>query len=336
MQHFKKALLVTSAFVLAVLFFTFPFVWGTLHNDAYTDREAREELTGKLDYLIVGASQGLRSLKPSILDETLGCNSYNLCGVLTTFNGREALLNEELERNNIKTVVIEISRDAMGRSAEALEGDMFILSRLSSFCNSVKYFFKNVSISQWDYVYYYYFNMGARNLVHKIKQINVDTVNDKGYIPELQKDVAIAPQDVYEIHNSITMEFDTNLENVNTLERMIAAIQAENAQVYIVVIPLSDHHIWEVENWADFEASLAELSTLLGVKIIDFNLLKSRYKVINDKTSFYDTSHMSDEGATAFSYEYCKIMNLIEEGQNVDDLFYGTYAEMKQDSPYNK
>ena len=158
MQHFKKALLVTSAFILVIALLTFPFVWSTWHNNDYTDREERNSLAGELDYLIVGASQGLRSLKPSIIDEALGCNSYNLSGILTTFNGREALLYEELARNDIKTVVIEISRDTMGRTTKALEGDMFTLPRLSSFDRSLDFLIKNVDVSQWDYVYYHYFN----------------------------------------------------------------------------------------------------------------------------------------------------------------------------------
>ena len=335
MKHFKKAILVTVVFVLITAVISTVSITAYFNNES--DRQVREEFSGELDYLVVGASHGLRAFVPGVMDENLGCSSYNLSGALMTFNGREALLYEELERSEIKTVVFEISYNALTRPISEIEGDLHVVPRLAEAKDRAAYFFNNIDGFHWDLPYSYYFTNGTLSLLKSIRGSAPKSAaqSKKGYSPLNAVDLTLSESEAKEIHNSISNETEINKENLEVLERMLAALEKEGAEVIFAVTPVSNACIWEADNWDTFYSDLKDLSRDYNVKMYDFNLLKNRYELFNDKTSFFDNYHLSDEGAKTFSQEYCKVIKEAEN-KSVDSLFYESYAEMKNDSPYNK
>ena len=72
----------------------------------------------------------------------------------------------------------------------------------------------------------------------------------------------------------------------------------------------------------------------MGCEMYDMNLAKDRYSLYHDDISFYDETHMSMAGAKAFTKALCDIVNKSRTGEDISPLFYKSYNEMKQDSPY--
>ena len=333
MKHFKKALLVTLSFIVIVAVISTVSITAYFNNE--NDRGVRQNLAGELNYLVVGASHGLRAFVPSVMDGELGCSSYNFSGALMTFNGREALLNEELSRNDVKTVVFEISYNALTRPISEIEGDLHVVPRLITAKDRAAYFFNNIDGFSWDLPYSYYFTNGTLSILENLRGSKALKQSKKGYSPLKAVDLTLDDAEIPEIHNSVSNETEINEENLVVLERMLSACEKEGAEVIFAVTPVSNACIWEADNWDVFYKDLKALSEKYNVKAYDFNLLKNRYELFNDKTSFFDNYHLSDEGAKTFSQEYCKIIKEAESA-SVDSLFYESYAEMKKDSPYSK
>ncbi len=335
MRHFKKAILVSLVFIIIAAVISATSI-SVYFNDV-SDRKIRSELAGELDYLIIGASHGLRAFVPSIIDDNLNCSSYNLSGALMTFKGREAILNEELQRNHVKNVIFEISYNALTRPLNEIEGDLHVVPRLNSAKGRVAYFLSNIDVFHWDLPYSYYFTNGTFSLLKKILRPSAQDTQDsnKGYAPLNATDLTLNKSEIQEKYNSNTNETTINKENIVVLEKMIDSCRKAGANVIFVVTPVSDSCIWESSNWDVFYSNLKELSAEYNVKLYDFNLLKARYQLFNDKISFYDNYHLSNDGAKLFSQSYCNIVKMSDK-QAIDSLFYSSYSEMKEDSPYNQ
>ena len=336
MRHFKKAILVSIAFIILVSVPSIICLRSCFQQSE--DRIARDAFAGDLDYLIIGASQGMCAFKSALIDENLGCSSYNLCSNMLTFDGRAALLTEEIQRNNIKTVVIEISYNAFSRSSDSLEGDLYLVPRLLNDKERASYFFKHIDFFHWDLPFSNYVRIGASLFMRSVlkKQHQTPVTNSlKGFSPAQASDLTLSTDEIDELHDTEALDTSINQESVEALERMIDLIRSNGADVIFAVTPLSDAMIWRVENWSDFQSALESLRTKYHVDTYDFNLLKKRYELFHDKASFKDDYHLSKEGAEVFTLEYCRIMKMVETGQSVEDLFYRSYAEMKSDSPYN-
>ena len=110
MHSFKKAMKSSMIFLILLTICTETIVYPYFHSETYhyQDGYVREELQGTLDFLICGASQAQRGISPMILDQKLGCNSYNIASPLMTLHSRYYMLEKELERNPVKTVIIEL------------------------------------------------------------------------------------------------------------------------------------------------------------------------------------------------------------------------------------
>ncbi|MBP9988949.1 MAG: hypothetical protein KBT46_05565, partial [Ruminococcus sp.] len=103
MRDSKKAIFVSIVFVLIISIISCIIITPVFGLN--TDKYLRKKLNGKIDYAIIGASQGLCGFVPQIIDEKLNVYSYNLCGSLITWNGRKALFDEIITNNKLDTLV---------------------------------------------------------------------------------------------------------------------------------------------------------------------------------------------------------------------------------------
>ena len=58
--------------------------------------------------------------------------------------------------------------------------------------------------------------------------------------------------------------------------------------------------------------------------------------LFSDSSTFVDGTHLNRAGAEKFTPQFCEIINSVDSGKDVSDLFYSSYEEMKKDSPYMK
>ena len=135
MNDIKKAVLGTLSFIICVCLMSFVivepyFTYCLLGNTVYyQDAPLRKKMAGSLDVLVVGASQAVRAFDPAVLDEELKVNSYNLAVPSMSMDSRYFILEKEIQRNDVSTVVIEIAYDTLKRDRKE-EGPEGILRTL--------------------------------------------------------------------------------------------------------------------------------------------------------------------------------------------------------------
>ena len=339
MQTFKKIIIASASFVIALSILSAIIIEPCRHSETsyYQDGKLRDMLAGQLDYLIVGASHGLAAFIPDVLDKKLGCNSYNLSSSLATMKARVFLTEQELHRNPVDTVVLEISYNALRSTLDEYgDGDSTTFARLSSWRARRDFLIKSVPFDDWMNIY-------SRDLISGLSywqqyvQGNLSNAVDyqaKGYHPKESFDRTLSPEEIEETYNAASEIPEFAPDTLESFQRLVDLCKENNCRVIIVTTPLTDEYIWRGKDWDVFHDWMEDFRKENNCEYYDFNLLKERYALWSDQDSFFDSVHMSDQGAHVFSEAFAKIMNQVDCGEDVSTLFYESYAEMKQDSPY--
>ncbi len=339
MQTSKKIIISAISIICIVCLISVIIIVPYLKSEStyYLDSKARKNLSGSIDYIVIGASHGLSAFKPTVLDEELGVNSYNLSGTLLPMYCRTYLVNKELERNPVKTVVIELSYNSLSRNEgeEYGDGETVTKARLDSFGEQLSFLFKYVKVDDW-------LNAYSRDLAngimfYKDKFLGTSRGIDysaKGHLKKETVDNTLDFELINSTYNSSTAIDEPKEEILNELYKLIDLCKEKNCRVILTVTPLTDSFLWQNKDWDKFRIQTENIAKEKNLELYDFNLFKNRFGLFNDNESFNDNLHMSDDGASVFSKVFSETIKKVDSSEDVSGLFYKTYDEMKQQSPY--
>ena len=342
MRTIKQILLSLLYFVVFFATISAMVIIPYYNNESmgYQDASYRKSLAGKIDYIILGASQGQAGFIPKTLDEELGCYSYNLSIVLMPMHARRMELEQELARNDVKTVVVEVSYDFLQLEAghDAAVADERVLTRIDNWSGRFEYLTKHIRFDDWLNVYAHSFVTGIINMktMYYNRGLNNEMNDSKGHLYRYKADITLTAEEAAAIHETKPYERDFYKDNYEVLKEILDICNEHGITTYIVCVPVSDAYVWEYSNLDDFLQWGQELAAEKNCLFLDFNLLKTRYEDFTDKESFSDKDHMSEEGAIVFTQRYIEVVKKIEAGEYVSGMFYSSYKDMIADSPYAK
>lgn len=338
MQDSKKAFISTG--IVLALFALLSGLFLAI-SSPYThnyDWYLREELSGSLDFLIVGASHGQCALYTREIDRVTGSNSYNLSYNSEKNYEKYYLLNKELSRNDIKTVVLELSYDTLQSSGKTAytDSNIFSIMRMDSFSDRAPYFIKNVNLENKLYVYADLMYQGLFGMLRHKNPVNDKQADLKGSRFIDGKDHSLQPEEVANAYNRNKFYVSSlNEDTVKGFTDLIRLCQEHDAKVIVAVVPVSDNSIWCMDNLDDFSAWAKEYCMDNNAEYYDFNLLKERYALLSDIDCYStDINHMSEKGSRVFTEVFANIIQEASDGKDVSKYFYNTFGELKQDSPY--
>lgn len=220
MNNFRKAMVMTLTFCLFVVGITACIVEPYFQSETfyYEDAKVRKDLSGQLNYLICGSSHAFRAFIPEILDEELGCNSYNLSCAMMTMQGRYAILKKEMDRNPINTVVLELSFNALtrNREREGPEGDIYMLARFDNFLERARYFISSIDIREYGKLYYDTLNRGFTcwNKILNGEKDNLVQYKTKGFVSKPSNDLSVTKEEYRENHYTGSLDTTVYEENI--------------------------------------------------------------------------------------------------------------------------
>lgn len=340
MQTFKKILFPSIAFLLFLLIFSSVIIepWIRSENTYYLDSKLREKLDGTIDCLVVGSSQGMTGFVPQIIDDELGTNSFNLSNVAMKMHGRLFMLQKELPLNPVDTVIIDISHDALTKENinNYGNGDAVTYARLGNAKDKISYLIKAIDCDDWLNIY-------SRNLMSGVvfwrdkifgKGKNEVNYSAKGYHTQGTSDNCLKEEDIVSKYNASTIVKPIKDETLDELNEILELCRQKNCRVICVTLPVTDALLWENSDWDDFSRWITDYCKERGCEYYDFNLLKEKTGFLSDKTSFFDSTHLGDQGAKDFTCAFCSVIKKVNSGEDVSGLFYSGYEEMKQHSPY--
>ncbi len=341
MQTFKKVLL--SIVIFLVLFSAVSIVviapYYNSDGTYYQDSKIRKEMSGTINYVTIGASHALTGFVPEILDEELGCCSYNLSAAMMPMYARYVFLEKEFSRNDIDTVVLEISYNTLQRKTENeyAVGDEPIITKLDTWTDRWRYLTKYVAIDDWLNIYSRSFVKGLWNWKSILFE-NKEPIDfsRKGFRAKEPMDISISEEIAKQTYATLSYVNNFNQESYDMLIDIIKMCHSNGARVIIAAVPVSDNKIWKYNNLDDFIEWGNKFSKENGCEFYDFNLIKNRYSEFDDSYSYADNSHMSEQGARTFTSIYCEIMKKVDVGEDVSSYFYDSYEDMLKESPYLK
>lgn len=339
MQTFKKILIVFLVLVI-IIGGVSALIIEPMNNEGeyFCDAGLRQSLAGTVDFVYIGDSDGMTGFHPEVFDENTDRTSYNLSGTMMTMHSRYYLLKKEIARNPIQSVVIQISPEALWRkNTNYGDGDSVTLSRLDHIGERIDFLLRYVSVDDWLNIYSRQMISGFSYWKDRLstgKTSHVD-YSARGWKKALPVDVRLSPEDALSIYNTKQFDVDFYDVSVKELEDVVSLCRENNIQVIIVSQPFADAWIWEIDDWDSYGNWMNEFCEKNKCAYIDFNLVKNRYELFSDEFSFIDSVHMSELGANAFTTVLADVSaDFFEDGHIDDTLFYASYEEMKQDSPY--
>jgi hypothetical protein len=253
--------------------------------------------------------------------------------------GRYELLELELNRNPVDTLILELSYDSLtrNRDTEGPEGDIYLLAKLDGFIPRMKYFFSEVRLSEYSRMYYEYIDNGVKCL-KKLLTGNFKTSNEKLY-----KGYAAYKRENIKLSSSLKKIYNTNVfdetiyePNIEYLDKIIALCKEKGIRLMMVTTPLSKVTVCRYSNLDVFREKYVEIAKENNLEYYDFNLLVDKDELFPDETAFSDRFHLSNDGAEIFTRYFTDFIQKVDAGENVDDLFYSSYAEVDQNEDYSK
>ena len=338
MRIFKRFGLYALCVMLAVAALSAALIVPWLRTPADShDQALRDALAGQLDTLIIGQSYAMNGIMPEKLDERLGTRAYNLSGSLMPLYGQKYMLQKELARTPVQSVIIEITPDTF-TSDEGMtygNGDSYVVARLDSLSERLHYMIRYVQPSDWINIYARMLMLSMRSAAYRLLgQAELIDEAHRGFIPLKAQDVSADPDWARAYHKSMSIFNEPRQENIREYEELIELCRQAGCDVTIVYTPVSHVKVWELYDQDVFLGWARELAQAHGVPLFDFNLLKSRYELFSDRTSFSDNNHLSGEGAEVFSEAMADVLARYRAGEDVSPLFYASYEEVIHDSVY--
>ena len=340
MQIFKRFILYVLSVVLVVVLVSAAFIVPWLHTPTDShDQALRANLAGQIDTLIIGQSYAMNGIMPTKLDEKLGTVTYNLSGSLMPIHGQAYMMEKELARNPVKHVFIEITPDTFTTDELTTygNGDSYIVARLDSLSEQLDYLVRCVQPSDWPNIYARFLLQSMRSAAYRL--LGKGTMIDDslmGFVPLKAEDVSLDPDSAHAYHVTMGIFHDPIEINIQKYETLIQLCQQAGCDVTLFYTPVSHAKTWQLYDQDKFLPWAKALAEKYGVSLFDFNLLKSRYSLFTDETSFSDDSHLSAEGAEVFSGVMADIIARHRAGEDVSSLFYTDYSEVHADSIYRK
>lgn len=339
MRTFKKACISFALFVgmlaLASAIIIEPMIQNGLSY--YCDGKYRKETAGEYDLLFIGDSDGLCAFIPSVFYEKTGINSYNLSQEKNTGLSEYYLLSQELLRNPVKDVILQVGIDTFVRdySQEHNEGNAITVMRTNNLLERTAFLCKYVSL---DGMLDIYSNLLTRGVLCWARYLIGDDTSAfhsayKGWHKMSIADVTISEDEAIKSYNTERINVAFRNDRITEFLQMIQLCKDNDINVTVIVVPMADKYVWKKSNGDAFYQTLSGLCVDNGVRFIDFNLYNDRYDLFSDSFSFKDGIHLSEQGARDFT-ELLSELYFCEDSMYDQDLFYKSYSLMKLDSPY--
>lgn len=332
-KYIGRTLPATLALLLSVILlfaiYTAPYFYGKTYP--YQDSKARDALAGQLDLLISGLSHAFRAFIPEQIDRAFGTNSYNLAYSMQTMQGRYFLLKKEMERNPVKTVLIEVSYNSLtrNRKSEGPEGDIYELGRLAAPIERWSFFFSSISPSEYGKLYYDTIDRSttARKAILRGETGSAqDSV--RGYGGMAPVDQTLSPEKYAEAYHSRSIVTEQDAYDIFYFEKCPELCREKNVRVILVTTPMPKKTLLSFDRLETVRLWYEEYAARFCCEFYDFNLLKSKAADYPESTAYIDETHLSSIGAQTFSEDLCEVLKKTENGASVEGLFYGNYDEM--------
>ena len=139
------------------------------------------------------------------------------------------------------------------------------------------------------------------------------------------------PQGGMKTEHNFYSDDQVSKEEVEYLWKTVELCKREGCRVIWITVPTSMEELYGIENLQDQIDYANRFTEETGFPYLNFNLLKGREALFPD-TRYSDEIHLNEEGAVVFSELLADIINKMNAGEDVSDMFYDSFEELTQEA----
>ena len=305
MKEFIKSVLFIIIFLILLNVTTNIFVlkgngYGSDVTSFYSEKK------NSLDVIFFGSSHSYATFSPKIIQKYSNLNSYNFATQQQPIYITYYYMIEALKYQKPKYFVLDIRMLAVdedyateGVTRDAIDKMKISLNKINAINVSVKD--KNERLSYYFNIIKYHSRYNELSLTEIKKGLLNIGINNKGFIglPE-SEDITINNDKYIEY----TEQLELSEKNNEYLNKIILLAKQNNIKLILVKAPCT----LTENNQAKYN-KVFDIAEKEKINYIDYN------KLINDlklsKGDFYDTGHLSENGANKVSKHFAKYLNII-------------------------
>lgn len=297
-----------------------------------------------IDVLFVGSSHCYRSFIPEILDEKLGCNTFNAGTSAQNLDGSYMIIKEAAKYNDIDHIYLElyynVSNNVYKERTELTQTYIIADYLRPSFdkiryllnASSKKYYSNSFVLARRNWTRFFDADAVRQLILKKNTDIYKNFLYDditserewysgKGYVANNE---VIENWDYFDEHEpGASSTGDVSQDWMDSLEDIIAFCAKKNISLTLVSAPMSNFQLIRQGNYDDYIETVENVIAGTDIRYYDFNLCKEMY-IPNTSALFKDGSHLNCYGAELFSHLFADFIN---GNISEDELFWDSYAE---------
>ena len=293
-----------------------------------------------------GASESLRTWDSQTADEILGIKTYNMGGsAISLEGGIYANFIDTMEHQSPDRVILIMGRYEMGGYKEPAKSYIAVAPYLSNQKNAWSYFMRLMMDGEalkrafpWTEYRVEIFGGLSSNIKDKMSEeyleYDVSFLPDdrlhyegQGFCPLITEE-AISYDNVNENHQNAFVSKDIIFkdEKIDTLIKIINYAQERDCEVIILAAPIPVTSVAFYKYYNSQSVQLKEIAELYGAQYYDFNMAKPELwePQLDD---FYDETHVNEKGAERYTISVCNLLQKLDAGEDVSNLFYSDWDE---------
>lgn len=311
-----KILLFVAIYILVQVILKFVLLDDTMTisrvmmHDMYSSKD-------NIDVLFCGASHCQLGFNTEVLDQELGCNTFNAGSSSQGLETSLALIREVAQKNSVDHVYVDLDYSIVTRTAPNLESIYIISDYMRP---SVKKFSYLLNATDFDYYFNsfmpFHMNRGyiknPKDVIGNIKKkispgyYNYEEIDEsyggKGYIAsQLEAD-----------ENSLVL-FDERIvigelteEQIRRITDIIDYCRKESIELTFVNLPITEFYMNQIDDYSNFENQIRRITDQYGVEYWDFNTLEGAFPTDNLQY-FNDDNHLNVKGSTYFAHIFSEL-----------------------------
>lgn len=264
-----------------------------------------------IDTVFIGDSLTLRSAQPSIADEKLSVNSFNISSASQNLKCSYFYLNEVIRNTKLKTVFLGLDYYNFTQESEdcSIAAASIIFDRLN-LVSKFRFAFHTVELKDM-YPFIFRFHMFKDSFTDFPK-----TISEK-FSKEYREYGILNPDDyctdkgyAYSSETSNTLDIDyhdlSRLSEVNIdyLEKIIKLCVDNNIEIIVIQTPYSKERFSAFIDYKNYYDTVSSLTEKYNVPFWDFNFCTLRDD-IDDSVCFKDQAHLNYSGSCIFMQWLC-------------------------------
>ncbi|MCB0836089.1 MAG: hypothetical protein KDE26_05960 [Bacteroidetes bacterium] len=259
-----------------------------------------------LDVLFLGSSHFLSGIDPAVIDSVSGMTSYNMARVGLRPASAYVLLNEVIEKQHPKVVVLDIFyRTFTGAGYNHLYDFGYVEYDQSKVAFALDNFTvaENARLFFPTYVYRSHFPKLRPLLGLRTKKDNWEELHYKGYVkhPEI---IEVSDLEQNEFMNYHFDKDQIDPKNLVYLDKLVKLCAKNDIKMIWVSTPLPEICLESIQNQSDIDAYFQDLADKYDVPYLNYNTNQLRQKVsFSDSSDYSDDDHLNVTGAEKISQD---------------------------------